>query len=107
MLHITEFITVCEAFLGMEPHVDLFWRLFSRRALSEGKPLMIVLVGGFALYKKPSVSGSYPVYTPYDSNWGWHGEWFYIRNPAEAPFSPFTGRRLERQESWSWGPASR
>ena len=47
------------------------------------------------------------MYTPYDSNQGWHKEWFYIRNPAEAPFSPFTGRRLERQESWSWGPASR
>jgi hypothetical protein len=34
------------------------------------------------------------------------GEWFYIRNPAEAPFPPFIGRKLERQESWSWGPAS-
>ena len=47
------------------------------------------------------------MYTPYDSNRGWHGEWFYIRNLAEALFPPFTGRRLERQESWSWGPASR
>ena len=67
---------------------------------------MIVLVGGFALQKKPSASGSYPVYTPCDSNRRWHGEWFYIRNLAEALFPPFTGRRLERQESWSWGPAS-
>ena len=25
----------------------------------------------------------------------------------EAPFPPFTGRRPERQESWSWGAASR
>ena len=24
----------------------------------------------------------------------------------EAPFPPFTGRRLERWESWSWGPSS-
>ena len=63
-------------------------------------------VGGVVLQKKPSASGSYPAYTPCDSNRGWHGEWFYIRNPAEVPFLPFTGRRLERQESWSWGPAS-
>ena len=49
VLHIAGFITVCEAFLGMEPHMDFFWRMFSRRALSEGKPLMIVLVGGFTL----------------------------------------------------------
>ena len=61
-------------------------------------------VGGFALQKKPSASGSYPAYTPYDSNRGWHGDWFYIRNPAEAPFPPFTVRR---QESWSLGPSRR
>ena len=42
--------------------------------------------------------GSYPAYTPCDSNQGWHGEWFYIRNPVEAPFFPFTNRRPERQE---------
>ncbi|XP_066324197.1 E3 ubiquitin-protein ligase EL5-like [Miscanthus floridulus] len=63
--------------------------------------------GGFALQKKLSALGSYPVYTPCDSNRGWHGEWFYIRNLVEVPFLPFTGRRLEKQENWSWGPASR
>ena len=50
------------------------------------------------MQKKLRPSGSYPTYSPYDSNRGWHGEWFYIRNPAEAPFPPFTGRR---RESWS------
>ena len=48
---------------------------------------------------------SYPTYTPYDSNRGWHGEWFYIRNPTEAPFPVFTGGRPEKQKSWSWGCA--
>ena len=49
VLHIAIFITVCEVFLGMEPHVDLFWRVFIERALSEGKPPKTALVGGFAL----------------------------------------------------------
>ena len=49
VLHIAVFVTVCEAFLGMEPHVDLFRQIFSGRALSEGKPPRITLVGGFAL----------------------------------------------------------
>ena len=75
--------------------------------MSEGKPLRIAPVGGFALQKKPSASGAYPAYTPCDSNRGWHGEWFYIRNMVEAPFPLFTGRRSERLESWSWGPSSR
>ena len=49
VLHIIGFVTVCEAFLGMEPHEDFFQWMFSRQALSEGKPLMITPVGGFAL----------------------------------------------------------
>ena len=51
------------------------------------------------------MGGSYPTYIPYDSNRGWHGEWFYIRNLMEAPFSEFTDGRPERRESWSWGPS--
>ena len=62
-------------------------------------------VGGFALQRKPSVGDSYPTYSPCDSNRGWHGEWFYIRNPAEALFPTFTGGRTEKQKSWSWGCA--
>jgi len=33
VLHIASFVTVCEAFLGMEPHVDFFRRMFSGRTL--------------------------------------------------------------------------
>ena len=37
MLHVAGFVTICEAFLGMEPHVDFFRRIFNERALSKGK----------------------------------------------------------------------
>ena len=86
VLHIAGFVIIYEAFLGMEPHVDLFRWIFSGRALSEGKLPRIAPVGAFALQKKPSSSGLYPTYIPCDSNWGWDGEWFYIQNPMEAPF---------------------
>ena len=49
MLHVTGFVTVYEAFLGIEPHVDFFWQIFTERALSEGKSTKTVPVGGFAL----------------------------------------------------------
>ena len=49
VLHIASFVTVCKAFLRMEPHMDLFRRMFSERALSEGKPLKVTPVGGFML----------------------------------------------------------
>ena len=49
VLHIIIFVTVCEAFLRMEPHVDFFHHFFSEQALSEGDPPRTVLVGGFVL----------------------------------------------------------
>ena len=49
VLHVTGFATICEAFVGMEPYVDSFRWIFSRRVLSEGKPLRTALVGGFVL----------------------------------------------------------
>ena len=107
VLHITVFVTIYEAFLEMEPHVDLFRRVFIGQALSEGKLPRTTPVGGFALQKRPKPSVPYPAYFPYDSNRGWHGEWFYIRNPTEASFPMFTGKMLERRESWSWGPTDR
>ena len=49
VLHIVGFVTVCEAFLGMEPHTDFFQWLFSRRSLPVGNPPEATPVGGFAL----------------------------------------------------------
>ena len=49
VLHVPSFVTICEAFLGMEPCVDLFWQIFTRQALSEGKPPRTTPIGGFAL----------------------------------------------------------
>ena len=72
-----------------------------------GNPLEVTPVGGFSLQRKPSTLGSYPIYTPCDSNRGWHGEWFYIRNPVELPFLAFTSGRPEKRDSWSWGPSRR
>ena len=49
VLHIAGFVTVCKAFLGMEPHADLFWLFFSGRAMTAGNLAETAPVGGFAL----------------------------------------------------------
>ena len=49
VLHIAGFVTVCEAFLGIELHADFFRCLFSGRALMVGNPAEVAPVGGFAL----------------------------------------------------------
>ena len=66
-----------------------------------GSSTEIAPMRGFALSRKLSAGGLYPTYLPYDSNRGWHGEWFYIRNLAEALFPAFTRGRPEKQDSWS------
>ena len=49
MLSVVGFVVVHEAFVGMEPYENLFWRIFSERALLVGKPPRTALMGGFAL----------------------------------------------------------
>jgi len=49
VLHVAGFITVCEAFVEMEPYGDFFWQIFSGRALSVGKPPRTTPMGGFTL----------------------------------------------------------
>ena len=49
VLHVAGFVTIYEAFIRMEPHVDSFRQIFSGRALSEVKPPRTALVGGFTL----------------------------------------------------------
>ena len=71
MLHIAGFVTVCEAFLGIDPHVDPFREVFvgrpvtlRREAGSSRLEAIIVPVGGFGLQRKPG-QASYPRYTPH------------------------------------------
>ena len=49
VLHITIFMTVYKAFLGIELHVDFFRQIFTVRALSEGKLPKTAPVRGFTL----------------------------------------------------------
>ena len=46
--HVAGFVTVCEAFFGMEPYADSFWCIFTGRALSEAKSPRATLVECFA-----------------------------------------------------------
>ena len=112
MLHIAGFVTVCEAFLGIDPHVNLFREIFRGRTVRVKRDpaampadMISAPVGDFGLQRKPGKSASYLPYTPVDSHRGWHEEWFYIRNPAkrEEAFPTFTGKRPEKKESWGWG----
>ena len=49
VLSVIDFVIIREAFVEKEPYGDLFWWIFSGRALSVGKPPKTASMGGFAL----------------------------------------------------------
>ncbi|RLM55102.1 hypothetical protein C2845_PM10G10600 [Panicum miliaceum] len=89
VLHIASFVTLCEAFLGIDPCANLFRTFFYGRALVMKGDLELASVGGFGLQKGARRLGDH-------SNRGWHEEWFYISNPAGNPFPSFTGAHCGR-----------
>ena len=68
--YVAGFITVYEAFIGMEPYVDSFRRVFSGRVLSERKMLGTTPVGGFAL--AAAQVGQFIKFDEISSNHGGH-----------------------------------
>ncbi|KAK1644563.1 hypothetical protein QYE76_062368 [Lolium multiflorum] len=84
ILHLSIFITVCEAFLGIEPHWGLWRKIFyvKRHNDSNGPPV----VGGVGFVVRKEVD--YFDYPMKESVQGWRNKWFYLRDPA-VQISPF------------------
>ena len=83
ILHLSIFITVCEAFLGIDPHWGLWRKIFyvKRHNDSNGPPV----VGGVGFVVRKEVD--YFNYPMKESVQGWRNKWFYLRD------TPVSGRR--------------
>jgi hypothetical protein len=78
------FAAVCEGFLGIDPHWDLWTHLFSAElfALTTGekKVCMAVRAGGCTLQLRQGRAQQYIPATLVSSNKGWQRRWFNLRN---------------------------
>jgi hypothetical protein len=106
ILHIACFMTLCESFLGIEPHF-LLWHLIFRLRPSvvlSNKPKLggaIVFVRAEAQYLEFSMSASVQ---------GWRTKWFYIKDYTAsfedqyglAPFD--ASKELKKLASWDSPP---
>jgi hypothetical protein len=72
ILHIACFITLCECFLGIEPHWALWRRIFVIR-----RPLQFQ-TGGFSCQVRPDVP-YFNLQMP-ENNPGWRTKWFYAKD---------------------------
>ncbi|KAK1695501.1 hypothetical protein QYE76_012198 [Lolium multiflorum] len=78
ILHLSIFVTVCEAFLGIDPHWGLWRKIFyvKRHNDSNGPPV----VGGVGFVVRKEVD--YFDYPMKESVQGWRNKWFYLRDPS-------------------------
>ena len=82
IVHIANFVHVCEAFLGIKPHFALFRRIFFLKPQpNKSKPCV---VGGAGFQLRGTLSQKYFSMPFKTSNKGWHANWFYIQNPEPA-----------------------
>ncbi|KAK1630980.1 hypothetical protein QYE76_005295 [Lolium multiflorum] len=101
ILHISIFITLCEAFLGVSPNWALWKRIFFCRR--NGSPNVAYNIGGVVISVRSTVD-YFDVKLP-DSVQGWRKKWLYIREEnhgcAEDNIPPFDGaEKILRRRSW-------
>jgi hypothetical protein len=87
------FVALCEGYLGITPHWDLWTHLFSAELFAsptgERRVHAAVRAGGCILQLRQSRASLYIPAILASSNKGWQRRWFYLRNDGEMlpPFS--------------------
>jgi hypothetical protein len=100
------FVAVCEGFLGIDPHWDLWTHLFSAElfaSTTEAKKVrMAVRAGGYTLQLRPGRMQQYIPATLVSSNKGWQRRWFYLRND-DGRLPSFSQRVVTTASTnWRW-----
>jgi len=90
ILHISIFVHLCEAFLGIYRHFDLFKTLFFLNPYQNFSN--VATIGGANLELRSEMVGKYIPCSPRQIG-NWRSEWFYIDNhapslPDRVPGSP-------------------
>src|SRR5438132_5825409 len=100
ILHISTFIYLCEAHLGIEPHFALFRHLFQ---VTTRQKTGLVVVGGASIQLRHSRAAKYVSLPLSNSLKGWHCRWFYISNPDPA-LPAYIGRPPALEVRWGSFP---
>jgi hypothetical protein len=101
------FVAVCEGYLGIAPHWDLWTHLFSAELFAsptgERRVRAAVRAGGCILQLRQSRASLYIPAILASSNKGWQRRWFYLRNDGEM-LPPFSQRVVTvAADAWRYG----
>lgn len=95
ILHLANFITFCECYLGTAPHLDLFHHLFCIMPQMSGSTVRDL--GGMSIQLRPS-NQFFPVELP-RSMGSWHKNWFYVSGLIDN-LPVFYKSSPQRMNSW-------
>jgi hypothetical protein len=93
MLHIMAFMTLCEAYMGIDPHFDLCNHFFCVRR-PQDPDMELAILGVMVVH----INSGHAIEPYFDipmlkSMKGWWKKWFYSRNNVDSTFPVFTGNR--------------
>jgi hypothetical protein len=103
VLHIAAFVTLCEAYLVIDPELDLC-KYFFHVWRSQDPKAELMISGATVIHVKeghevePYLEISMP-----RSMKGWRKKWFYLKNDASVLLPAFTGGRPVPLPSWERG----
>jgi hypothetical protein len=103
ILHIVAFVTLCEAYMGIEPHFNLWNYLFHIRLWSNSDTA--AMVWGCAeiyVHTRPGID-PYFCLSVSNPSVGWQKEWFFLRSDAGALLPMIMGKGPTIQPSWGMG----
>jgi hypothetical protein len=105
ILHMAAFENLCEAYMSIEPHFDL-WNYFFCAQLQLGSDAEAAVPSSVDIFVR-----SGPRVDPYfclpisDHPVGWWKVWFLSRNHANVPLPVFMGSCPVPQPKWEYGVA--
>ena len=100
ILHISIFIHLCEAYLGIDPHFHLFRHFFRLKAIPDDNNPKVV--GGALFQFRQGTKNKYIPYSTQDlSKSDWHRDWFYVANhlPKLGPRTRHPPVKMVQQSS--------
>jgi hypothetical protein len=97
--NITAFVVLCEGYLGIKPHFEMWRYFFSINLLKKrekNRPDLLATMGCTGIHLRSNQATEYMSLQLSRSNKGWHVLWFYLKNDAAAPLPDFTRRLIEK-----------
>jgi hypothetical protein len=103
----TAFMTLCEAYMGIEPHFKL-WNYFFHICLQQVTGAEVAALGSVDIFIR-SVHGVDPYFHLLTSGSPdeWQKGWFFLKNDTDAPLPMFTGSRPNPQPNWGYNVAQK